>query len=222
MTGKLIVFEGLDASGKRTQCELLIKRLKKNGYNIVLFDFPIYDSFYGSLVGKYLKGEFKELSPYIASLLFALDRADIKDKIINNLKDNKIVIINRYVASNKAFQSVRLKDKKERIALIKWVEELEYSKNNLPKEDFVIYLDVPTNIATKLQDKKGYRSYMGNNEKDIHERNIKYLKEVENVYFELLKDKKWFKVECVKNNKLLSTEEISEKVWGVVKSKLIN
>jgi dTMP kinase len=222
MTGKLIVFEGLDASGKRTQCELLIKKLRKDGFSTVLFDFPRYDSFFGKLIGKYLKGEFRELNPYITALLFALDRADIKDEIIDNIRNKKIIIINRYVGSNKAFQSARLKDWKEREILIKWVDELEYLKNNLPQEDMVIYLNVPTETATKLQDKKGYRSYMGNNEKDIHERDIKYLKEVENIYYkELLKDEKWVKIDCVIEDRLLSPEVISDNVWDVVK-KVIN
>jgi dTMP kinase len=71
--GKLIVFEGLDGSGKTTQVKILFKKLKKLGYKVVIYDFPQYSNFFGKLIDKYLSGEFGEINkanPYFISLLY--------------------------------------------------------------------------------------------------------------------------------------------------------
>ncbi len=70
-----IVLEGGDGSGKGTQAELLRKTLEQSTV-VTMFDFPRYDgSFFGALVGRALKGElgdFKGLSPYLASLPYMI------------------------------------------------------------------------------------------------------------------------------------------------------
>ena len=40
--GKLIVIEGLDGSGKATQCELLFNRLRESGKRVLKVSFPRY------------------------------------------------------------------------------------------------------------------------------------------------------------------------------------
>ena len=82
---KLIVIEGTDCSGKETQSKLLEERLKKEGKKVVRFDFPMYDSPTGKIIGgAYLgkpeigKSIFPEgavnVDPYITCLYFAADR----------------------------------------------------------------------------------------------------------------------------------------------------
>ncbi|MBQ8234327.1 MAG: thymidylate kinase, partial [Bacilli bacterium] len=51
MRGKLIVIEGTDCSGKETQTNLLIEKLKNDGYNTYKFSFPMYDTPTGKIVG---------------------------------------------------------------------------------------------------------------------------------------------------------------------------
>ena len=51
MRGKLIVIEGTDCSGKETQTNILMDRLKKEGYPVVKFSFPMYDTPTGKIVG---------------------------------------------------------------------------------------------------------------------------------------------------------------------------
>src|SRR3989344_2308491 len=111
--GKIIVIEGGDGSGKATQSKLLIEYLEKNSIPHAYLDFPNYSSFYGKLVGKFLRGEFGDLdsvSPYLASLTFALDRLSSKDTIENHLKAGKIVVMNRYATSNMAHQGSKIAD----------------------------------------------------------------------------------------------------------------
>lgn len=42
--GKLIIFEGLDGSGKGTQTELACQNLHSKGYDPLKISFPDYDS----------------------------------------------------------------------------------------------------------------------------------------------------------------------------------
>lgn len=41
--GKIIVIEGTDGSGKKTQAVKLFERLKREGYNVIQLSFPNYD-----------------------------------------------------------------------------------------------------------------------------------------------------------------------------------
>ena len=42
--GRLIVFEGTDCSGKSTQIDLFIDKLKNEGKSVVVLDFPNYST----------------------------------------------------------------------------------------------------------------------------------------------------------------------------------
>ncbi len=111
--GKLIAFEGLDASGKTTQVNILKERLSKEGKSVETFKFPTNNTYYGKLLIRYLNGEFgkvEEVSPYLAGVLYALDRLEIRDKINNDLNKGNIVLLDRYVASNKAHMGAKIKD----------------------------------------------------------------------------------------------------------------
>ncbi len=104
--GKLVVIEGSDGSGKATQVELLRKAI-----DCVVFDFPRYkDNIYGQLIERYLKGEFGQVSAYFASLPFAIDRLLAKPEIEKALQNGKLVLCNRYTASNKAHMAANLPD----------------------------------------------------------------------------------------------------------------
>jgi len=219
MKGKLIVLDGTDGSGKRTQLDLLKKRLEKEGYKVEEIDFPrYYSSFYGKLVGRYLAGEFGgvyETSPYLTSLTYAGDRLLAKGDIRKWLSQGKIVLTNRYVSANLAHQSAKL-PKNKRDEFIKWLLELEYKVHKIPKEDLVIFLYVPVEIAQKLLEKKGRRDYIGGFEKDIHEKNIKFFQDSENQYKKLARRFGWQIISCVKNKKILKKEEIAQQIWKIM------
>jgi hypothetical protein len=89
-TGAMIVIDGGDGSGKTTQADLLIKYLCEKKYSARLIDFPqYYSSFHGKTVAKFLRGEFgsiDQVSPYLASLAYALDRASVKPSMEDFLK----------------------------------------------------------------------------------------------------------------------------------------
>ncbi|MFH1187962.1 MAG: dTMP kinase [bacterium] len=220
--GKLIIIDGSDGAGKKTQSDLLIKKLKENGKDVVFFDFPQYDKFYGKIVARYLNGELGKLddvNPYLISLPYALDRASAREEICDALNKGKIVICNRYTCSNMAYQSAKFENKKEQDEYVSWDEELEYIQNKMPIPDLVIYLYVPYEISQTLLDKKesGQREYVNGKKRDLHEESKNFLQKVEERYLNLTKEKNWNKIDCCSKKELLSIEIIGEKVWEIVK-----
>lgn len=204
--GKLIVIEGTDGSGKATQLRLLLNYLNKKRINYAAFDFPQYGkTFFGDFAGRFLNGEFghfSRINPYLASFPYAADRWQVKDQLWKALHDNKLVICNRYTPSS-IYQAVKIKTT-QRKAFINWVETMEYEVFGIPKPDLVFFLYVPLVFAQMLIAKKS---------KDQYEKDVKYLKKVENMYLSVAKNNKnWIKINCVKNNKILPPEMIHQKI----------
>lgn len=228
-TGKLIVIDGADGSGKATQTQMLLELLSKLKKKHKYIDFPrYYTSFHGKVVGRYLAGEFgsnKDANPYLASLSYALDRLTARDEMVEWLKEGNVVVANRYTTSSFAFQGARLEGR-EREEYIKWLYDMEYKEHKLPKEDLVIFLYVPIVVSQKLLKKKQAaesRRYTKGKKKDIHEADVEYQKKVLDLYIQLSKRfKHWEIVNCVDDKgKLLSKEKIHEKVVQVLKEKEI-
>ncbi len=221
--GRLIVMEGGDGSGKSTQTSLLIEYLKKQKIAVKYMDFPqYYPSFHGKTVAKFLRGEFgsiDQVSPYLASLAYALDRASVKEQMENFLNNGGLIIANRYATSNMAHQGAKFKTEAERETFITWIYELEYKVHKIPKEDLVIYLYVPWQIGATLIAKRGDGKYL-EGKKDIHETDEQYRASVETMYLSLAeKHKHWVKIECVENGQLLSKQAIHEKIIAVLREK---
>jgi dTMP kinase len=212
--GKFIVIDGSDGSGKKTQADLLIKKLKAEKKKAVMFDFPQYDKFFGKLVKRYLSGEFgglKDVDAHLASVLYAADRWQAKKEIENYLSKGYIVISNRYAESNMAHQSAKISSVKKRGEFLKWLDEMEFKNFKIPRADLVLYLNVPIEIGQKLVENRG-------NKKDIHELDIAYLKKTRKQYLDLAsKNRHWQKIDCTQKKEILSREEIAKQVWQSAK-----
>lgn len=219
MTGKLIVFEGIDGAGKATQCTLLRERLAKAGYTAEYIDFPQYGKWPAVFVEKFLTGELgkvEDVSPYQASIFFALDRYVASRQLREWLAQGKIIISNRYVSSSLAHHGGALKDEQERGKFFRWVRHLEYGVFGIPKPDLTILLHTPAETSQHLVDKKEARPYVGGKKRDIVESDIDYLRAAEIAYLELSKKKHWLLVECVNKGALLSPKEIADTIWAQV------
>lgn len=74
----LLVLEGLDGSGKSTQFDCLLERLRLEGYTSKGISFPDYKEESSALVRMYLDGEFgseaDSVNAYAASSFYAVDR----------------------------------------------------------------------------------------------------------------------------------------------------
>lgn len=213
---KFVVIEGLDASGKSTQLDLLQDYLKDKKVKFKYLHFPRTESpVYGELIARFLRGEFGKISsvnPYLVALIYAGDRKDASDLIQSWLYQNYIVIADRYVHSNIAFQCAKLDNTKEKEVLKNWINYLEYNYNKIPKPDMSLFLDVPFEFTKKKLGKKrkgNDRKYL-RGEKDIHEIDIAFQQQVRNMYLWLVKEDPDFQViNCGDdNNRILPPKSI--------------
>jgi dTMP kinase len=224
MRGRLIVIEGADGAGKATQTGLLLDHLKKNNIQSASITFPQYKhTFFGKTIAAILRGEIGKLEtlhPYLLSMVYAMDRVEAKEKLYQWLNRGKIVVMDRYISSNMAHQAGRL-PKKDRPKFVKWLEELEYHVNNLPREDIVFYLYVPYMVSQKLMQGRKDRHYTKGKVKDIVEEDLNYLKNSEEVYLALAKKfPHWVKITCVdEEGELRTREEIHEDIKGILVEK---
>ena len=219
MKGKLIVVEGTDCSGKETQSKLLEERLNSIGKKCVRFDFPNYESPTGRIIGGAYLGRpeigpsfFKEgavnVEPHVVCLYYAADRKYAMPEIEKYLNDDYYVILDRYTTSNLAHQGSKIHDKDERFNMYQWIDKLEYWLLGLPKPDKTIFLHVP--LENTLELRKNRKSI------DEHEKSPEYLKRAEESYLELSELYNWDKIECIRNNKLRSVEDINNEIMKII------
>ena len=225
LKGKLIVIDGIDGAGKATQTKILIRHLKKLKYKTATLDFPrYYDNFFGKMIGRFLNNEFGDApktSPYLASVLYAADRWEAKNKIEKWLKEGKIVILDRYSSSNQIHQGGKISDPKKRKEFLNWLEEMEFNVFKIPKPDLIIFLNVPYKISKKLLTKKVSRGYIKSAKNDKVEKSRVYQESSYQQSLNLVKKyNNWLEINCVKNNELLSPKEISDLIWNKLKKVL--
>ena len=222
--GKIIVIEGTDCSGKETQSKLLEKRLGLEGYKVKRFGFPMYDTPTGKIVGGCYLGKpeigpgfFEEgapnVDPMVSCLYYAADRKYNFKEIEKYLKDDYYVILDRYTTSNLAHQGSKIIDPDERFNMYQWIDKLEYWLLRLPKPDQTIFLHMPLKYSLELRKNR--------NIIDEHEKDEDYLKRSEECYIELSELYNWSKVECVRNDKIRSIEDINNEIYDIIKSKEI-
>lgn len=218
--GKFIVIDGTDGSGKATQTELLVKRLKKEKCKVKIFDFPQYGNKSAGLVEEYLNGKYgdaKSVGPYRASIFYACDRYDASFKIRKFLENGYVVVSNRYVTANMGHQGGKITDAKKRKEYFAWLYNLEYVIFEIPRPNLNIILHVDAAVAQKLVDSKGKRGYT-KKKRDLHEKDLKHLRDAEKVYLEIAKTMKNFKlISCTQHNCIMDRNVISELVWKEAK-----
>lgn len=218
--GKFIVIDGTDGSGKATQTGLLVDELKLNGYQVEMTDFPQYGTKSAGLIEEYLNGKYGQVGPEAASIFYAIDRFDASFKIRQWLAEGMIVISNRYVTANAGHQGGKISDDYDRLKFFKWLDNLEYNIFGIPKPDLNIILHMPAEMAQSLVDKKSAaaRNYANGKKRDLHEADLKHLQNAEKVYIEISKLFPNTKlVECTSSGRLLSPEQVHNKVWELVR-----
>lgn len=217
--GIFIAIEGGDGSGKRTQADLIVKRLEDAGVDVMKVSFPRYGEMSAEIVGKYLNGDYgtaNQVHPDIASLPFAIDRFAAKQPIVEHLaKDNSVVIADRYVASNLAHQGTKLADPIERQAFYDRITGIEFGVLSLPRPTVSLVLLVPSEIAQANVDKKDVRSYT-EKKRDIHEADATHLDKTRQNYIELteLYPEQFTAINCMQDaTSMRSIEDIHEDIW---------
>ncbi len=224
--GKLIVIDGTDGSGKATQVDLLVKHLKKEGRKVKIVDFPeYYDNFFGGFIAHCLREQyfnFLKVHPKIASVLYAADRFESKDKMEKWLKEGAIIVANRYVSANQIHQGGKVREDKKRKAFLAWLDEMEYKVFKLPKPDVVFYLDVPISTTKKLikkREQNGIKRAYLKKKNDLAEYDMEYLENSRKSAVWLAKtQKEWSRIECLNaKGELLPPNDVHEKIWSIAK-----
>ena len=222
----LIVIEGLDGSGKSTQVKRLRQYLESSGKPLTYIHFPRYDApVYGDLIGKFLRGGFGSIDavhPQLVALLYAEDRRTAVPQMLEAVKDGGILLLDRYVYSNIAYQCAKIEDESEREELRKWIRDTEYGDFGLPGPDLNIFLDVPIGfVEKKLESPRlgGDRDYLAG-QSDIHEADIEFQKKVRQVYLrQCEEDPNFIRIDCGdREGRMLPPDAIFSSIISAIKT----
>lgn len=218
--GKIIVLEGLDGCGKSTQLELIVKALAERGLTVRLVSFPNYDSHSGRIVSDYLNGNIPcegKVGAYAASGFYAADRYISFNTDWKKHYDNgEIIVCGRYTTSNAIYQMTKLADD-ERDEFLAWLWDYEYEKLGLPRPDKVLFLDMPLEVSQRLLSMR----YNGDEaKKDIHERDLDFMKKCRDSALYTAEKCGWDMICCSDSAEPLSIEHIHQRILASVEELL--
>ena len=166
----IIVIEGGDQAGKKTQTALLVKALKQRKIKTTTFSFPDYNTPIGKEIAKYLNGK-RKFPLQVIHCLLAANRWEKLNEILAAQSKNSVLIMNRYYQSNLIY-GLANGMKRE------WLENLDAG---LPKADLVILLDVTQ--TESFRRKKTNR--------DKFEKNEEFLRKISKIYRDTAKNEHW-------------------------------
>jgi dTMP kinase len=197
-TGRFVVFEGLDGSGKTTQMARIQKRLTRMGIDAVATCEPT-EGPVGGLIRQMLAGRIVT-DPRTLAALFAADRTDhlvTPDTGVTALMEKgRTVLCDRYYFSSYAYHAKDMD--------LEWVITLNAVNAQILKPDLTLFIDVAPNTCLE-------RIRAGRTHLDLFEK-IDILTRVRDNYFaafERLKDQETVKV--VDGN--ASEDEVEQAIW---------
>jgi dTMP kinase len=132
-----IVFEGIDGSGKTSLSRMLLNDLEEKRYRVAWFREP-GDSKWGRKIRELARSN--DRIPIEEELNYFIEdrRLNVKDNILPALKQNKIVILDRYFFSTACYQGARGLD----------IEEiLRLNREFAPEPDCTFIIDVDVDTA---------------------------------------------------------------------------
>lgn len=140
--GALIVVEGLDRSGKSSQCAMLADALnKRQSESAVSMRFPDRTTPIGTMIDAYLK-QSTEINDHAIHLLFSANRWEAAVGIIAALERGQNVIVDRYAYSGIAYTLSKVNTN----VIQSWATE---SDRGLPAPDVVLFLKISHDAAAK-------------------------------------------------------------------------
>lgn len=219
--GKLIVIDGGDNVGKATQADLLMRRLVEEGVQVGKLDFPRYaQNTFGHLLQDCLHGrcgDFMNIDPRITATLYAADRFESKQQLVDWLEEGRTVVLDRYVSANMLHQGAKIDNPDERQEFFKWLDHVEYEIFGLPRPDITVYLHVPPEESARLLE---FVTQIGGKVPDLAEADRVHQEKVAACAEYLSTSaQQWVRIECMDESGLRTREAIHEDVYQVVTQK---
>lgn len=218
MSGKLIVFEGTDGSGKSTQFRLACEALRARGQEFRTMVFPRYQEESSALVRLYLGGKFgshpSDVNAYAASTFYAVDRyAGYKQEWGGYYENGGLMVADRYTTSNAVHQASKLPPE-EREEFFRWLADFEYDRLGLPRPDAVLWMDMP--VERSVENLRA-REAATHTTADIHEVDTEYLRTCGGAAAQAAEFYGWRRVRCVDGaGQLRAMEDIHREVMELV------
>ena len=215
--GKLIVFEGIDGSGKSTQFKMMCTRLANEGKQFKRLVFPRYNEPSSALIKMYLAGDFgsnpDSVNAYAASSFYAVDRyasfiTDWRDYYNNG----GLILTDRYTTSNALHQGAKV-ESSQRKEFFEWLYDYEFNLLGLPVPDFVIYMNIELKYAEKRLRKRQQET---NTDPDIHEKDMKYLETCAKSGEQAATQLNWYKIDCISNEHERNADDIHEEIYNLI------
>ena len=181
-----VTFEGIDGSGKSTISKLVYKKLKKQGYNVVLTYEPT-DSWIGKQVQKCIE---TKTDPFITAFTFIADRIQHCKQIKKWLDEGKTVLCDRYAESTYAYQGAQM----ENIIKdpIKWLKELSKDRIIIPDRTYVFIIKPEESLA-RIQNRSNLIPF----------EKATFLEKVYKNYLKLAVGKQFMKIDATKTKEEL-------------------
>ncbi len=206
-----ITFEGVDLCGKTTQAEILIKKLKDLGYEVVFVREPGGTKISEIIRDILLDLKNREMDSITELFLFSASRAQlVKEVILPALNSGKIVICDRFYDSTLAYQGY---GRGIDIEKIKVINELA-SSGLVPDVTFLI--DIPVDEIYRRKSKLIETSGVKNSTDRMESSGFEFYERVRQGYLEIAKMSERFVV----IDGMMGIDEISEKIWSIVFEKL--
>lgn len=142
----IIAVEGIDGAGKNTLVTAVTNQLRSQGHSVSSMTFPAYrQTIFADFADQALHGQLGDTadSAWAMALLFALDRKERREAIVDAARENDVLIIDRYVASNAAYSLARTQDP----AVVGWIEKTEFGDFQLPLPDVQVCLATSVGVA---------------------------------------------------------------------------
>lgn len=138
LPGRLIVFEGIDGTGKSTQISMLYEHLQNLGYPVVTTREPTDGTFGRKIRELYVnRGNFTKQEEL--ELFLADRREHVRELLLPALQSGKIVLCDRYYLSTAAYQGANGFDP----------EEILHQNEFAPTPDIALLFEIP--VETSLR-----------------------------------------------------------------------
>lgn len=221
----LVAIEGIDGAGKGTLTRNLLARARVAGIEADSLSFPRYEqTCFSKLIAQYLNGRFGSLDEVpvrFAALLYAGDRFESHTLLSDLMSRNALVILDRYVASNIAYNAAKIVPE-EQDEMMNWIEETEFETFGLPRPNVTCLVTTRPAVAHELVGRKAARTYTDETH-DLHEADRDFMERVADVY-DVLAAKggdAWLRINPMAGDDLRSPDDIADEVWSAIAGRLL-